>query len=63
MVFKDDVQFLIEEYIAQFGQPPVGLTGSDFPERQKWAAIVRDIRRALDSGKPMDKLAELSEAA
>ena len=63
MVFKDDMVFLIEEYTMKFGTTPHALNGPTFPPRQDWERIVRAIRRALDSGQPMDETVELSEAA
>ncbi len=53
MIFKDDVVYLIDEYTAQFGQAPRSVTGSVFPRRCDWHAVVRALRKSLDAGKPL----------
>ena len=63
MIFKDDVEFLIDEYTCRFGEAPTCLTGSVFPNRRDWTRIVRTLRNALDSGKPVAASTKFSNAA
>ncbi len=63
MIFKDDVEFLIDEYTSRFGEAPTCLTGAVFPNRRDWTRVVRSLRSALDSGIPVATSTKLSKAA
>ncbi|MEL7543957.1 MAG: hypothetical protein AAGJ70_09300 [Pseudomonadota bacterium] len=63
MIFRDDVIFLIDEYVARFGEAPAGLNRQRFPSRRDWLSITRAIRVSLDTDMPIRAPLELSQAA
>ncbi|MGI9406978.1 MAG: hypothetical protein ACR2O4_11470 [Hyphomicrobiaceae bacterium] len=63
MICRDDVEFLIEEYMSRFGETPTCIAGGTFPARRDWMNIVKTIRKALDNGDPADARRALSKAA